>query len=248
MAVWSCPSAQAGEAQTPDIQSIQQHIAGREQGNWRGVLEYFEKFPISSPVTDSDLTVWDAYFYLRAETWLERAQQWKNPKAALGDVQKAEQAASAYLNWYAALKDKANGLPKTPEGSPFAAVAAPGRVRFGAAIFGNALLAQGQPDRVISEFGKFPREWIGIEVVRIWKSAAAYEYARTGETPLTDLQLIQNNLSRKSETAAAVKAFASNVLLVDGALAPASPTLPADWKPLVELCRAVAAIPLPAGR
>jgi hypothetical protein len=161
-------------ATEPSVAEIGRVIGEREKGNWREPIEYFSRFtPKASSVNGGNVAVWDAYLQLRVETWFERSQQWKTRDSVAADAERAIRAGQDYFEWYRRLTPTLlEKLPKTPADSPYANVTAPGRIRFGVAVFGNALLELGRPRDVLQEFATMPDDWFGDEGFRIWITAA----------------------------------------------------------------------------
>ena len=173
----------------PSVAEITRVIGERERGNWREPIEYFSKFtPKASSVGPRNVAVWDAYLQLRVETWFERSQQWKTPESVGADAERAVQAGREYFEWYGRLRELRNNIPKTPAESPYAKVTAPGRIRFGVAIFGNALLELRRSREVLQEFAAMPDDWFGDEAFRVWIAAAAAGYSGLSKNTLQRVQ------------------------------------------------------------
>jgi hypothetical protein len=189
-------------ATEPTVAEIGRVIAERERGNWREPIDYFTKFtPKPSSMNTRNVAVWDAYLQLRVETWFERSQQWKTPESVAADAERAVQAGREYFEWYGRLGELRNSIPKTPADSLYAKITAPGRIRFGLAIFGNALLELRRSREVLQEFATRPDDWFGEEAFRVWIAAAAAGYSG----------LSKNTLQRVQEEVAAGRVRAEDI-------------------------------------
>jgi len=179
-------------ATEPTVAEIGRVIGEREKGNWREPIEYFSRFtPKLSSVNAGNVAVWDAYLQLRVETWFERSQQWKTRDSVAADAERAVRAGQDYFEWYRRLTPNLREkLPRTPADSPYATVTAPGRIRFGVAVFGNALLELGRARDVLQEFATMPDDWFGDEGFRIWITAATAGSSNSRDT----FERVQENI------------------------------------------------------
>jgi hypothetical protein len=228
-------TAQQRVMSEPTVAEITRVIGERERGNWREPIDYFRRFtPTVSTVNDGNVAVWDAYLQLRVETWFERSQQWKTRESIDADAKQAINSALDYFAWYRGLPPNlTEKLPRTPADSPYAKITAPGRIRFGVAIFGNALLQLGRSQDVLAEFSALSDNWFGDEAFRVWIAAAGSGYSDVSGEALERLQInLQNGSLRREEIEAFAKKF-NNFLKAWDATNAGTP-LPDRWQKVKE--------------